>query len=159
MPRPGRDVPRPCPVHCLSPMLQLPLPRTRTRTLPEYRACTCTRTRTRIRTRIRIRIRIRTMVENWRRAYHYADIGIGVRPAPVPVHAHPGRPPHADPSTPLPTPAIPRIQSSSTCGPAARGSLPARPGRGVRTALEAVPRLHGPTLGPRHRPGEDSESQ
>ena len=67
----------------------------RTRTLPEYRACTCTCTRT------------RTMVENWRRAYHYADIGIGVRPAPVPVHAHPGRPPHADPSTPLPTPCHP----------------------------------------------------
>ena len=105
MPRPGRDVPRPCPVHCLSPMLQLPLPRTRT--LPEYRACTRTRTRT------------RTMVENWRRAYHYADIGIGVRPAPVPVHAHHGRPPHADPSTPLPTPGHPpnpaRAHLRSSC--------------------------------------------
>ena len=62
-------------------------------------------------------------------------------------------------NSPCPPPAIPRIQPAPTCGPAARGSLPARPGRGVRTALEAVPRLHGPTLGPRHRPGEDSESQ
>jgi len=112
--------------------------------------------------------------------------GAPVRPTtPGPALAHPSAPPYRAPPCPfaLPCraqpcqrPSSPRrappprttasssalggdVRPPSTCDPGARGNLPARPGRGVRTAHEAVPRRRGRRRGLVTVPGEDSESQ